>query len=277
MYGDALDWMSAHQFANAVAYGQITPGPVTHTVALVGYAAAGLPGALAATAVAFAPSFAFVLLGARHFERVRTSGNARAFLDGAGPAAAGAILGAAVPLARALESAWQWAILAVAALAARAARPADRGARRRRARGARHYALAMGLAEELQDETAEVLSSLIRFKTVNPPGNERECQEWLAGYLEDAGLEVELDGAEPERPNLVATLRGRRRAGARLPQPRRHRARRQGGLERRPVGRRDPRRLPLRPRHDRHEEPDGRRGGRRRAPRARGRALQRAR
>ena len=66
----------------------------------------------------------------------------------------------------------------------------------------------MGLAEELQDETAEVLSTLIRFNTVNPPGNERECQEWLAGYLEDAGLTVELDGAEPERTNLVATLKG---------------------------------------------------------------------
>ena len=66
----------------------------------------------------------------------------------------------------------------------------------------------MGLAEELQDETAEVLSKLIRFHTVNPPGNERECLEWLAGYLEDAGLEVELDGAEPERPNLVARYSG---------------------------------------------------------------------
>jgi acetylornithine deacetylase/succinyl-diaminopimelate desuccinylase-like protein len=64
----------------------------------------------------------------------------------------------------------------------------------------------MGLAEELQDETAEVLSTLVRFKTVNPPGAERECQEWLAGYLDDAGLTVALDGAEPERPNLVATL-----------------------------------------------------------------------
>src|SRR4051812_32124144 len=64
----------------------------------------------------------------------------------------------------------------------------------------------MGVAEELQDETAEVLSTLIRFETVNPPGAERACQEWLAGYLEDAGLTVELDGAEPERPNLVATL-----------------------------------------------------------------------
>ena len=77
----------------------------------------------------------------------------------------------------------------------------------------------MGLAEELQDETAEVLSSLIRFRTVNPPGNERECLEWLAGYLEDAGLTVELAGAEPERPYLVATLQagatGRRSATSR--------------------------------------------------------------
>ncbi len=66
----------------------------------------------------------------------------------------------------------------------------------------------MGLAEELQDETAEVLARLIRFRTVNPPGDERACAEWLAGYLEDAGLSCELHAAEPERPNLVATLKG---------------------------------------------------------------------
>src|SRR5690349_4376213 len=49
MYGDAVHrhgWMADQTFANAVAYGQITPGPVTHTVALVGYAAEGFPGAL---------------------------------------------------------------------------------------------------------------------------------------------------------------------------------------------------------------------------------------
>src|SRR3954464_8321581 len=62
--------------------------------------------------------------------------------------------------------------------------------------------------EDLQDETAEVLAKLIRFKTVNPAGNERECLEWLARYLGDAGLQVELDGAEPERPNLVARFEG---------------------------------------------------------------------
>jgi acetylornithine deacetylase/succinyl-diaminopimelate desuccinylase-like protein len=66
----------------------------------------------------------------------------------------------------------------------------------------------MGLAEELQEETAEVLARLIRFRTVNPPGAERACQEWLAGYLEDAGLTCELHAAEAERPNLVARLPG---------------------------------------------------------------------
>jgi acetylornithine deacetylase/succinyl-diaminopimelate desuccinylase-like protein len=62
----------------------------------------------------------------------------------------------------------------------------------------------------VQDEATDVLSRLIQFDTVNPPGDERACQEWLKGYLEDAGLEVELHAADeaPERPNLVARLRG---------------------------------------------------------------------
>jgi chromate transporter len=119
MQADAVDhhhWMTATQFIDAVALGQITPGPVVHTVTAVGYAAAGVGGALLAAAVAFAPSFAFVLLGAGHFDRLRGSPVARAFLDGAGPAAAGAILGAAIPLAAALQEPWQAAVLAGAAL-----------------------------------------------------------------------------------------------------------------------------------------------------------------
>ena len=62
------------------------------------------------------------------------------------------------------------------------------------------------VGEELQQEAADVLGELIRFNTVNPPGNERAAAEWLAGYLDDAGVKTELDGAEPERPNLVGTL-----------------------------------------------------------------------
>jgi chromate transporter len=125
MHGDAVaahGWMTDAQFASAVAFGALTPGPVTHTVALVGWAAGGLPGALLAAAVAFAPSFAFVLLGGRRFARLRASPAARGFLDGAGPAAVGAILGAAVPLGRSLTEPWQWAVLAAAALALAAGR-----------------------------------------------------------------------------------------------------------------------------------------------------------
>jgi acetylornithine deacetylase/succinyl-diaminopimelate desuccinylase-like protein len=60
----------------------------------------------------------------------------------------------------------------------------------------------------MQQETTDVLQRLIRFNTVNPPGDEREAQEYLAGYLQGAGLEVELLGRTEERPNLVARLRG---------------------------------------------------------------------
>ena len=106
MQGDAVHtyhWMSNAQFLNAVALGQITPGPVVATVAAVGYAAHGLLGGVLAALVAFTPSFSFILLGGGRFERLRANANARAFLDGAGPAAIGAILGAAITLARALS------------------------------------------------------------------------------------------------------------------------------------------------------------------------------
>jgi chromate transporter len=119
MQNDAVDhyhWMTGGQFLNAVALGQITPGPVVQTVAVVGYAAAGLLGGIGAAVVAFSPSFTFVLLGARHFEQLRTNPTARAFLDGAGPAAIGAILGSAITLTRALTEPWQYTVLAAAAL-----------------------------------------------------------------------------------------------------------------------------------------------------------------
>jgi len=119
MRGDAVDthgWMTGTEFANAVAYGQLTPGPVVHTVAIVGWAAAGLGGALLAAAIAFAPSFLAVALLGERFAALRGSRPARAFLDGAGPAAVGAILGAAVPLLDALEEPWQYAVLAAAAI-----------------------------------------------------------------------------------------------------------------------------------------------------------------
>jgi chromate transporter len=120
MQADAVGtyhWMTHAQFLNAVALGQVTPGPITQTVAAVGYAADGIAGALLAPRVAFAPSFCFVLLGARRFDALIDDDRVRAFLGGAGPAAAGAIIGAAVPLAAALGESWQALLLAAAAVA----------------------------------------------------------------------------------------------------------------------------------------------------------------
>jgi chromate transporter len=107
-------WMTGSQFLNAVALGQVTPGPVVQTVAVVGYAAAGVGGGVLAATIAFAPSFLFVLVGGPHFERFRRNVTAQAFLAGAGPAAIGAIAGASVPLALALGHLWQVGVLALA-------------------------------------------------------------------------------------------------------------------------------------------------------------------
>lgn len=119
MHADTVErygWMTDGQFLNAVALGQVTPGPIVQTVAVVGYAAAGVGGGLLATAVAFGPSFLIVILGGRHFERLRTIAAVQSFFHGAGPAVIGAISGSAVPLALALQHTWQAGVLALAAI-----------------------------------------------------------------------------------------------------------------------------------------------------------------
>ena len=86
-------------------------------LAVAGIAAGGaaaIGGGLLASVVAFTPSFVFILLGAHRFDQVRGDPRARGFLDGAGPAAIGAIFGSAIPLARALTHPWQYAVLGAA-------------------------------------------------------------------------------------------------------------------------------------------------------------------
>lgn len=63
--------------------------------------------------------------------------------------------------------------------------------------------------QALHDRPVELLRALLRFDTSNPPGGERECIEWIRGLLEAIGCEVRIVAAEPERPNLIARLRGR--------------------------------------------------------------------
>jgi acetylornithine deacetylase/succinyl-diaminopimelate desuccinylase-like protein len=60
----------------------------------------------------------------------------------------------------------------------------------------------------LQDNPTELLAQLLRFDTTNPPGNERECIDWIRGLLEELGCEVRIVAQTPERPNLIARLPG---------------------------------------------------------------------
>ncbi len=63
-------------------------------------------------------------------------------------------------------------------------------------------------SDDLQRESVELLQELIRFDTVNPPGRERTAIEHLERYVSQAGFDTQILAADPERPNLVATLGG---------------------------------------------------------------------
>lgn len=107
-------WMTQSQFSAAVALGQLTPGPVVQTVAVVGWAAGGLTLAVVAAILAFAPSFILVMGLGRSFERIRTSPVAQGFMSGAGTAAIGAIFGSGILLLKGISELWQIPILALA-------------------------------------------------------------------------------------------------------------------------------------------------------------------
>lgn len=92
-------WMTAQEFADGVALGQITPGPVVITATFIGYKAAGWIGALAATSAIFLPSFIFIFLAAPKLAIVRNWKHAQAFLKGTAPTVIGAILTAGVQMA----------------------------------------------------------------------------------------------------------------------------------------------------------------------------------
>ena len=109
-------WMTATQFLNAVALGQVTPGPVVQTVAVVGYAAGGLGGGAARRPGGLRPVVS-VRPGRRPPLRPATDQpRVQAFLTGAGASAVGAIAGAAVPLGLALVHQWQVGVLGLAAV-----------------------------------------------------------------------------------------------------------------------------------------------------------------
>jgi chromate transporter len=87
-----LHWLTDQQLLDAVAVGQLTPGPVFTTATFIGYLVGGLPGALVATVAVFLPSFVFVAIVYPMVPRLRASAWTSAFLDGANAAAVGLML-----------------------------------------------------------------------------------------------------------------------------------------------------------------------------------------
>lgn len=114
---ERLGWMTEAQLIDAVAVGQLTPGPVFTTATFVGYFLAGLPGALVATIGIFFPSFVFVAVSNPLIPKMRASRWLSALLDGVNAAALALMAGVTYQLARAAIRDLLTAALAVAALA----------------------------------------------------------------------------------------------------------------------------------------------------------------
>jgi chromate transporter len=94
-----LGWLSGEQLVDAVAIGQMTPGPLFSTATFAGYVAAGLPGAALATVGIFLPSFLLIALVAPLAARARSRGWAAAVLDGVNVGALGLMAGVTLELA----------------------------------------------------------------------------------------------------------------------------------------------------------------------------------
>ncbi len=116
-------WLTHSQLLDAVAVGQVTPGPVFTTATFIGYLLGGAPGAAVATLGIFAPAFFFVAVSAPFVARLRESPAAGALLDGVN--AASLALMAVVTARLAHDALVDWPSLALAALAGAAlfARP----------------------------------------------------------------------------------------------------------------------------------------------------------
>ena len=95
---ERLGWLTDAQLLDAVAIGQVTPGPLFTTATFVGYLLAGIPGAVVATVAIFLPAFLFVALIGPFAERLRNRPATAALLDGVNAAAIGLMAAVSIEL-----------------------------------------------------------------------------------------------------------------------------------------------------------------------------------
>jgi chromate transport protein ChrA len=97
---DRLHWLTEGELLDAIAIGQITPGPVFTTATFIGFILSGVPGALVATAGIFLPAFFFVAISGPLVPLLRRSPTAGAFLDGVNSASLALMAVVMIQLAR---------------------------------------------------------------------------------------------------------------------------------------------------------------------------------
>ncbi len=95
---DRYHWLTQQQFLDAVALGQMTPGPLIVTVTFIGYKLSGLAGALLGTIAIFLPSFLMTMAASRSLERLQHNRRLQGFLWGVKACVVGLIFGTAVVL-----------------------------------------------------------------------------------------------------------------------------------------------------------------------------------
>jgi chromate transporter len=111
---DQRHWLTEAQLLDAVAAGQVTPGPVFTTATFIGYVLGGTPGALVATVGIFLPAFFFVAVSGPLVPRLRRSAAAGSFLDGVNVASLALMAVVTLQLGRAAVTDWISAGLAAA-------------------------------------------------------------------------------------------------------------------------------------------------------------------
>ncbi|MCY1721803.1 chromate efflux transporter [Prolixibacteraceae bacterium Z1-6] len=108
---DGLNWLNTNEFSDAIAMGQITPGPIFISATFIGYKVGGLLGAIAATIAIFFPPAFFMIFCSRFIDQIKRSKTISAIFKGLRPAVIGMIFAAAFTIGRGVELNWQTILL----------------------------------------------------------------------------------------------------------------------------------------------------------------------
>ena len=102
-----LHWLNVREFTDAIAIGQITPGPILISATFIGYKVAGFWGAFIATIAIFLPSGVLMIAGAHFLEKFKKSNLIKSVFMGLRPAVIGMIFAASFTIGQSIEINWQ--------------------------------------------------------------------------------------------------------------------------------------------------------------------------